>query len=184
VAKCSVLSYCIRRGNIYNLGTILRAHCTSIAAAVHSLTSTPHQNASSAICCGCSWLYAAQFCQQLPLTMPLLLLVQALLLLRLLSAAVLNRTIATATTATAACCSWFYVKWTMVILLLTLITAFITPVDVAWYSSKVEAAIYDRSSAFIEILNLMISAFFAVDIVVSCSLTASVSHCVCISVCI
>eukprot|EP00953_Heterococcus_sp_UTEX-ZZ885_P027107 14591-Heterococcus_DN1.PRE.1 len=82
--------------------------------------------------------------------------------------------------------SWFHVKWTMVILLLTLITAFITPVDVAWYSSKVEAVIYDRSSAFIEILNLMISAFFAVDIVVSvCAhVRAATASCKLVSRCV
>jgi hypothetical protein len=55
----------------------------------------------------------------------------------------------------------------MVILLLTLITAFMTPVDVAWYSSKTDSVIYDRRSAFIETVNLIICVFFAVDIAVS-----------------
>jgi hypothetical protein len=56
-----------------------------------------------------------------------------------------------------------------------------TPVDVAWYSSKSEAVIYDRRSAFIETVNLIICAFFAVDIAV-CSMHSTVSlQCTCLS---
>jgi hypothetical protein len=51
----------------------------------------------------------------------------------------------------------------MAILLFTLLTAFMTPVDLAWYGDT-------KQSAFIEAVNIITYIFFTVDIVVSGSM--------------
>ena len=56
-------------------------------------------------------------------------------------------------------------KWAILIVTVTLITAFTTPVDLAFFTTDGEA--YNNRSGFIKYLNILIYALFGVDILVS-----------------
>jgi hypothetical protein len=61
--------------------------------------------------------------------------------------------------------SWMLLKWAILIVTVTLITAFTTPVDLAFFTTDGEA--YNNRSGFIKYLNILIYALFGVDILVS-----------------
>jgi hypothetical protein len=74
-------------------------------------------------------------------------------------------TLATAVLSLLLYCSWMLLKWAILIVSVTLVTAFTTPVDLAFFTTDGEA--YNNRSGFIKYLNILIYALFGLDIVVS-----------------